>query len=414
MKNSIQTLKGFRDFLPVDCQTRNYLKNIFIDTFETFGFQPLETPALEYASVLMSKYGDEADKLVYRFQDQGNRDIGLRYDLTVPAARVLSQYSKQIPLPFKRYQIQPVWRAENTQKGRYREILQCDIDSFGSSSPVSDAEIIAVIYNILQKLNFRRYSIRINSRLVLSQILSSSGITANQNSILQSLDKLNKIGENGVKNELNSKGLSDPQVISLFDYIKRAQPDDNLSQVISRLADFNVPPSAYIFDPSLVRGLDYYTGTIFETYVEEPKIGSITGGGRYDNLIASLGGPSLPAVGTTLGLDRIADCIKELNLLPNLPTTKTKILVANFSADTETASLKLVSQLRDQNIPSLIYPNSDKISKQLKFADNLKIPFVAIIGPDEIKSNSITLKNMSLQTQQKVNLDQLLNILTLS
>jgi histidyl-tRNA synthetase len=402
MNQTPQTLKGFRDFLPSSCRVRNYVKNLLIETFETFGFQPLETPALEYASTLMGKYGDEADKLVYTFKDQGNRDIGLRYDLTVPVSRVLAQYNRQISLPFKRYQIQPVWRAENTQKGRYREILQCDIDIFGPQSPINDAEIIAIIYNILQKLNFKRYSIRINSRTVLFQILALAKITDKQNSALQSIDKLNKIGEIGVKKELNSKGLSDSQIQSLFDYIKQAQPDDYLRQVFDRLNDFNVPSSVYTFDPSLVRGLDYYTGPIFETYVEEPRLGSITGGGRYDKLVSQLGGPDIPAVGTTIGLDRIVDCITELNLLPNLPPNKTKVLVTNFSPDTEKASLELVSRLRDQNIPSFVYPTSDKISKQLKYANSLAIPYVVILGPDEIKSDTITLKNMPLQTQQTI------------
>lgn len=405
-----QTLKGFRDFLPETMAVRNYVKNLLIDTFETFGFQPLETPALEYASTLMGKYGSEGDKLVYTFKDQGGRDIGLRYDLTVPVSRVLAQYSNQIPLPFKRYQIQPVWRAENTQKGRYREILQCDIDIFGPKSPVNDAEIIALIYNILQKLNFKRYSIRINSRAVLYRLLDSAGIKTNQNSVLQSIDKINKIGESGVKDELNSKGLIDTQINLLLDYIKKAQPDDYLKAVFDQIKIFNVPSSVYCFDPSMIRGLDYYTGPIFETYVEEPKIGSITGGGRYDQLVSQLGGPDIPAVGTTIGLDRIVDCITELNLLPNLP--KTKILVTDFSPETEAESLKLVSRLRDQNIPSVIYPTADKISKQLKYADSLGIPFVALLGPDEIKSNTITLKNMLLKTQTNLKLSELIKVIS--
>ena len=407
--NAPQTLKGFRDFLPETMAVRNYVKNLFIETFETFGFEPLETPSLEYSSTLMGKYGDEADKLVYSFQDQGDRSVGLRYDLTVPAAKVLAIYGPQIPMPFKRYQIQPVWRAEKPQKGRYREVLQCDIDSFGTTSPIADTEIVAVIYTILNKLNFKKYSIRLNSRQVLKNILEQSGITDNQNSALQSLDKFQKIGEEGVRKELINKDFLQTQIDSLFKYIKEAQPDANLQAVFAAIKNFGIPETAYIFDPTMVRGLDYYTGTIFETYVEEPKIGSITGGGRYDNLIKTLGGPDIPAVGTTLGLDRIVDCIIELNLLPNLAKTKTKVMVANFGSDTEANSLKLTTLLRDNNIPAIFYPDVDKIGKQFKYASAKNIPFVALIGSNEAAKNEVTVKNMLTGDQKTIPQNEIIN-----
>jgi histidyl-tRNA synthetase len=400
--NKPQTLKGFRDFLPRDCGVRNYVKNLFIEVFESFGFEPLETPAVEYASTLIGKYGADADKLVYAFKDQGEREVGLRYDLTVPVSKVLAIYGNQIPLPFKRYQIQPVWRAEKPQKGRYREVLQCDIDTFGSSSPTSDAEIIAVIYTILQKLNFKKFSIRINSRKILNDLLAQSGIDDDKNSILQSLDKYQKISRDGVTKELISKGLSQAKIDNIFDQIKSIRPDQYLEQVFTAIQNLGVPKDFYSFDPTLVRGLDYYTGTIFETYVEEPKIGSITGGGRYDNLVKTLGGPEVPAVGTTIGLDRIVDCILELNLLPNLPKTTTRVMIANFGPDTEKESLKLASTLRDQNIPTLLYPNADKLGKQFKYANEKNIPFVAVIGPDETKNTTVTIKNMATGDQQTI------------
>ena len=410
MKQSIpQTLKGFRDFLPEAMTVRNYVKNLLIETFETFGFQPLETPTLEYSSTLMGKYGDEADKLVYSFTDNGDRQVGLRYDLTVPTAKVLAIYNQQIPMPFKRYQIQPVWRAENTQKGRYREVLQCDIDTFGTSSPIADAEILAVINTVLQKLNFQSYTILINSRTVLNNILESCNITENKNGVLQSLDKFGKIGQDGVTKELISKGLNQTTIDSLFNYIKIAQPDEYLQKVIDQLKVFGVSENNYKFDPTTVRGLDYYTGPIFETVVTEPKIGSITGGGRYDNLIKTLGGPDTPAVGTTIGLDRIVDCIVELNLLPNLPKTKTKVLVANFGDETLSESLKLVTELRNNNIASSFYPNSEKLGKQFKYADALGIPFVAMIGTDESKNNQVTIKNMATGEQKTINQDKIIN-----
>jgi len=407
-QNKVQTLKGFRDFLPEAMAVRNYVKNLLIDTFETFGFEPIETPTLEYSSVLMGKYGDEGDKLVYSFTDNGDRQIGMRYDLTVPTAKVLAMYSQTIPMPFKRYQIQPVWRAENTQKGRYREVLQCDIDTFGTNSPIADAEILAVINTVLQKLNFKTFTILINSRIVLNNILKACKITEDKNSILQSLDKFSKIGQDGVTKELIDKNIPKAKITVLFKYIKQAQPDEYLQNVINQLKILGVSKNNYQFDPTIVRGLDYYTGPIFETVVTKPKIGSITGGGRYDNLIKSLGGPDISAVGTTIGLDRIVDCITELNLLPNLPKTKTKVLFANFGDKTVNQSLKLITELRNNNIASSFYPDNDKLSKQFKYADSLGIPFVAMIGTDESKNNQVTLKNMATGEQKTINQSNLL------
>jgi len=392
MTAKVQTLKGFRDFLPSQMAVRNMVKKICIDTFELFGYQPLETPTLEYKSLLTGKYGEEADKLIYTFKDKGERDIGLKYDLTVPTARVLSTYN--LPLPFKRYQIQPVFRADNTQKGRYREILQCDIDCYGVKAPVIDAEIITIIYTILNKLGFKKYSIRINSRELLKNI---------PNSTLQSLDKFEKIGKDGVTKELISKGVSTQDIDQLFDYIKNVQPDDYLKEVFSLLETFGVPKTTYSFDPTMIRGLDYYTGPIFETYVEDQNIGSVTGGGRYDNLVKLLGGPDMPAVGTTIGLDRIVDC------LSTTVPTNTKILVANFGQEKE--SLKLLTELRNNNISSTFYPTTDKLGKQIKYALDLGINFVAILGPDEIKNKTITLKDLSTQQQKSLTLLELIKSL---
>jgi len=406
-----QTLKGFRDFLPKEMALRNYVKNTLIEIFETYGFQPLETPALEYSSVLKGKYGNETDdKLGYFFKDNGDREIGLRYDLTVPVAKVLAIYNNEIQLPFKRYQIQPVWRAENTQKGRYREFIQCDIDIFGTNSPIADAEIISIIYIGTQKLNFKNAIIKINSRSILFDILSKSGIKNKQKSVLQSIDKLDKIGEDGVKKELISKDLSDTQINDIFKYIKLAQPDENLKAVLNYLKSLNIPDSAYIFDPTLVRGCDYYTGTIFEVSVDEAN-GSIGGGGRYDNLIETLGGPKIPAVGFAFGFERIVDVIQKLNLLPEINDSKIKILVANFGPETETNILNLVSKLRSQNISSIIYPDTDKLGKQIKYADNLGISYLAIIGTDEAKNNQIMLKNLKTTEQKLVSFEELIKIL---
>jgi len=408
-----QTLKGFRDFLPKEMAIRNYVKNTLTEVFENFGFLPLETPALEYSSVLKGKYSNETDdKLGYFFKDNGDREIGLRYDLTVPVSKVLAIYANtdKISLPFKRYQIQPVWRAENTQRGRYREFVQCDVDIFGTDSPISDAEIISIIYTGTQKLNFKNAIIKINSRAVLSDILDKSNIKTNQSSILQSLDKIDKIGEDGVKEEFISKGLTEAQINDLFKYIKQAQPDENLQKVLNLLSSFNIPKEAYIFDPTLVRGCDYYTGTIFEVTVNEAN-GSIGGGGRYDKLIETLGGPQISAVGFAFGFERVVDVIEKLNLLPELNKSKTKILIANFGSETQNESIKLVSQLRQLEISSAIYPDSDKLGKQIKYALDLGIKYLAIIGTDEVKNNVITLKDLDKQEQQSLSFEELVKIL---
>lgn len=408
-----QTLKGFRDLLPSEMMLRNYVKNILIDTFETFAFLPLETPALEYASVLKGKYSNETDqKLGYFFKDNGDREIGLRYDLTVPVSKVLAIYSNQIQLPFKRYQIQPVWRAENTQKGRYRELIQCDVDIFGTTSPLAEAEIISLIYKITQKLLIKNAIIKINSRSVLFKILEQSNVKKDQISVLNSLDKIDKKGEEGVRDELKNKGLKSTQINDLFKYIKTAQPDTQLKKIFTKLKLFNIPEEAYVFDPTLVRGCDYYTGSIFELVLNDQKIASLGGGGRYDNLIKELGGPDIPAVGFTFGFDRIVNLIKELELFPKESKTTTKILIANFGQSTEKEVIDLVTNLHDKNVSALLYPDNDKISKQIRFATSLGITYLAILGPDEVENNIITLKNLDTTKQETVTFNHLVRLLS--
>lgn len=411
MKNTPQTLKGFRDFLPRTMVVRNYVKDLFTQVFTAYGFLPLETPSLEYASTLMGKYGSEADRLVYLFKDRGGREVGLRYDLTVPQSKVLSIYQDKIALPFKAYQIQPVWRADNTQKGRYREFVQCEANIFGSASSTADAEIIYLISAILDRLNLKKYQILINSRAVLSAILSTAEIPQSlKNTVIGSLDKLDKIGQDGVVNELASKGLSSTQINQLFEYIKTAQPDENLKSISNQLSAMGLSSDRFTFTPTLARGLDYYTGPIFEAIVEEPKIGALCGGGRFDQLIKSMGGPDIPATGFAFGFERIIDSILELNLLPNLPLSPIKVLVANFSPDTLNESLKLLCLLRQANVPSSFYPDPDKLGKQIKYALALGIPYLAIIGPDEAKNNAVVIKNLTKNEQKTISQAQALKI----
>jgi histidyl-tRNA synthetase len=385
------------------------------EVFESYGYAPLETPSLEYAETLLGKYGNEADKLVYTFKDQGKRDVGLIYDLTVPASKVLALYSQKINLPFKRYQIQKIWRAEKPQKGRYREVLQCDVDSFGTPSSLADAEIITIIYQALKKLNFKKFIIRINSRQVLFKLMEDLGISQEnkQMTILQSLDKLEKTTADKVKKELQKKGLSLEKTTRLFSLIKNAKPDENLQQLFNYLNQLGIKKEFYQFDPSLVRGLDYYTGPIFETYVEEPKIGSITGGGRYDQLVKDLGGPDIPATGTTIGLDRICEVIKEKNLMPEITLTPIRVLVTIFSSELLKNSIELVNQLRKAKIKTELYlePKA-KLDKQLKYADKKNIPFVIILGPEEIKQRTFTLRNMKAKSQEQLTFKSLLEKLS--
>lgn len=394
-----QTLKGFRDFLPEKMAVRSRVINIFKGVFESYGFSELVTPTLEYAEVLTGKYGEEAERLMYLFKDPGGRDVGLKYDMTVPMARVMAQYP-ELPKPFKRYQIQPAFRAENTQKGRYREFYQCDIDTVGTNSLYADAEVMAVISDCLKTIGFKNFTIRVNSRQILFGITKSL-------TVLQSLDKLDKKSADEVRQELISKGLTDEEITEIYARLKSAVPDADLQKVIDLATQMGV--ANIKFDPALVRGLDYYTGTIFETVVTEPKIGSITGGGRYDKLIGSLGGPDLPAVGTTLGLDRICDVIEELNLWPDLQTSPTKVLVTIFSPDLFTKSFETANELRNNGINTELYLDASvKLDKQLKYASQKDIPYVVIIGPEEVEKGVVKLKNMATGEQKSIKKEELI------
>lgn len=407
MAKKLITPKGFRDFLPEDMTVRSEIVNRLREVFEKYGFSELKTPAIEYEEVLLGKYGEDAEKLMYLFEDPGKRKVGLKYDLTVPLARVIASYP-DLPKPFRRYQIQPVWRAENTQKGRYREFYQCDVDIVGSSSPIADAEILAVTNDSLSILGFTDYKIKVNSRAVLFSSMQEAGIPEEKMlSAINSIDKLDKKEKDEVEEELNKKGFSAKQIKDMFTAVKKAKPDAFLEQAMYFAARLGVRDTM-IFDPTLARGLDYYTGPIFESVIEEPKIGSVTGGGRYDKLLKNLGGPDLPATGTTIGLDRVYEAIKDLNLWGNVPKTSTHVLVTIFSEKTVEDSLKLAFTLREKGINTEVYPDpKDKLDKQLKYADRKNIPWVVILGEKEIKNNFYTLKNMDEEKQEEVKLDEL-------
>lgn len=407
MAKKLITPKGFRDFLPEDMAVRDEIVKRLREVFERYGFSEIKTPAIEYEEVLLGKYGEEAEKLMYLFEDPGKRKVGLKYDLTVPLARVIASYP-ELAKPFRRYQIQPVWRAENTQKGRYREFYQCDVDIVGSPSPVADAEILAVTNDSLSILGFTDYKIRVNSRAVLFSSMEEADIPEEKMlSAISSIDKLDKKEKEDVEEELNKKGFSKEQIKNVFEAIKKAKPDPFLDQAMYFAARLGVR-GTMIFDPTLARGLDYYTGPIFESVVEEPNIGSVTGGGRYDKLLKNLGGPDLCATGTTIGLDRVAEVIKQLNLWENVSRISTQVLITIFSEDTIEESLKLAFALREKGINTEVYPTpKDKLDKQLKYADKKGIPWVVILGEKEIKSKLFTLKDMEKEKQEEVKLEDL-------
>lgn len=410
-KPTLQTLKGFRDFLPAEKRRRDRVAASIKRSFERFGFEPLETPTLEYADLLLGKYGAEADKLVYNFTDRGERSVALRYDQTVPTARVLSQYQNELGKGFRRFQIQNVFRADKPQKGRYREFTQCDADIFGVSSPLADAEILAVYAAIYQDLGLTDLIIELNDRETLTSTLTPfSTELISVTSIIQSIDKLDKMSEAEVKNELVGKGLSNDMANQALSSIKNAQPSANLQEIINAATQLGVREATLRFNPALARGLDYYTGMIFEGKIPGMS-GSVGGGGRYDRLIESLGGPSIAAVGFGLGFDRTVEALIEKGQLSETPTTQ--VLVTIFSPTLKTQSLKLATQLRSQMINTELYPDeTDKLEKQFKYADKKGIPFALVLGQDELDKNLVTLKNLKTREQQTISLDEVIRVLS--
>ncbi len=413
MSDKPQTLKGFRDFLPAQKAARDYVTKKLQTTFERFGFAPLETPTLEYASLLLGKYGTEADKLVYTFQDRGEREIGLRYDQTVPTARVLVQYQAELPKFFRRYQLQNVFRADKPQKGRYREFRQCDCDIFGSTSPLADAEILAVYYFAFAELGLTQLRIEFNDRQTLMAMASPFATPeVTTASIIQSIDKLDKNTPAEVTAELTAKGLSAEAAAAVLAEVEKAEMSDNLKQIEHFARQLGVPAESLVFNPKIARGLDYYTGLIFEGRLPEYGAGSLGGGGRYDHLIEQLSGVSIPAVGFGIGFDRTVEAATELGLIPNLLST-TQVLVTVFDDQPASldSSLQVAHQLRAAGITTEVYPAVDKLGKQFKVADQKHIPFVVIIGEAERGAQQVKVKKLATGEEQLLSFDALLTYL---
>ena len=399
--NKPQTLKGFRDFLPQEARKREYVIDILKGVFQLYGFEPLETPALEYEEILMGKYGEEGNKLMYRFEDNGKRRVALRYDQTVPLARVVAQYGQELPSPFRRYQIQPVWRAENTQRGRYREFLQCDIDITGVDSPLADAEIIACALTGVQKLGFEKLTMNINDRMLFEGIDST---------YLTVIDKLPKIGEEAAKQELVERGMEDTEVDAFLAKFSQMIPSENLEKLFEYLEKMGfVKDKDFTFNPLVVRGLDYYTSTIFELVDSENPSLSLAGGGRYDNLIGIFAGSTIPATGLAFGFDRLIETMEAKSLFPkDINAATPQVLVSIFSPEFSEESVKVSSRLRKSRINTELYPDETvKMEKQLKYADKRGIQYVVIIGPEEVKNNQITLKNLQSGEQEKLSMEDL-------
>jgi histidyl-tRNA synthetase len=410
--------KGMRDFLPGEMLKREYVFGVVREVFHLYGFEPLQTPVLELHETLMGKYGEEAEKLIFNAQHPGGKEeLALRYDLTVPLARVVAQYQNEINLPFKRYQLSPVWRAERPQRGRYREFYQCDADIVGIKEMSADAEVLGVITTALRRLGFQQFSVKINNRKLLAAMGQYSGVQDSQLADLyRSVDKFDKIGAEGVEKELVERGV-DSQVVARMmgllqarkpgleslDYLQDEMGDlpaaqeglRELRELAGYIEDAGIPPQFYEFDFTMVRGLGYYTGPIFETVITEPNLGSVTGGGRYDDLVGLFRGESLPTTGTSLGIERIIDLMDILNLYPaNIVGTVVEVLVAVFDETTRQESTKLAAELREAGVRTELYLQDKNLGKQFSYADKKGIPLVAVVGPEELAAGVVKLKRL--------------------
>ncbi len=424
--------KGTRDFSPLEMARRNYIFNTIQSVFSIYGFQQIETPAMENIGTLMGKYGEEGDKLLFRIQNSGEKatsapEKGLRYDLTVPFARYVVQHRENIQFPFKRYQIQPVWRADRPQKGRYREFYQCDVDVIGTNSLVCELELIQIVEEVYRRLGIN-VCLHINNRKVLAGIAEIIGQPEKIIDITVAIDKLDKIGIENVNKELAEKGLPQEAIEALQPILHLSgttadklaalrtilasseigtQGVDELDQLFALIQGAEVKLNIEL-DLCLARGLNYYTGAIFEVKALDVQMGSITGGGRYDNLTGIFGMPNVSGVGISFGADRIYDVLTELNLYPASLQSSTQLLFATFGQAELSYALNWAKTLREKNIAVEVYPEPTKMKKQMGYADTKQIPFVAIVGSDEMAQNKVMLKNMTSGEQRLVSIDELL------
>ena len=444
--------KGTRDFSPAEMARRNYIFDTIRQAFKLYGYKQIETPAMENLSTLMGKYGEEGDKLLFKILNSGDYlkpvgdeelterncarlasklcDRGLRYDLTVPFARFVVQHRDELTMPFKRYQIQPVWRADRPQKGRYREFFQCDADVVGSDSLWNEVELLSLIDTVFRNLKIRT-CIKLNNRKVLSGIAEVIGEADKLIDITVAIDKIDKIGIDKVNEELSQKGLNDEAISRLRPLLELSGSNSEKLQTLSELlasSEIGLKGIEELkevldgidtlghecdveLDVSLARGLNYYTGTIIEVKALDVEIGSITGGGRYDNLTGVFGMSGLSGVGISFGADRIYDVLNQLNLYPEEISNTVKVVFVNFGQAEAVQSAKYIAQLRQQGISAELYPDSTKMKKQMNYANDNKIPFVAIIGETELQDGTIAVKNMNSGEQKTMSINELIDTL---
>ena len=445
--------RGTRDFGPEQMAKRNFIFETIRRSFQRYGFLPLETPAFENLSVLMGKYGEEGDQLLFKILNSGDfsgklveKDLldgykpltskisekGLRYDLTVPFARYVVMNRGTLAMPFKRYQIQPVWRADRPQRGRYREFYQCDADVVGTDSLLCEAEIVNLLHDILPALGITDFTVKINNRKILTGIADMIGAEGMEGPLCVAIDKLDKIGKDKVVDELAERGFSKNSITLLDPIFSLSDKDepftelrtwlgkseiamkgiDELEQVWNMVKLLGLENPKIQFDVTLARGLSYYTGAIFEVKANNVQIGSISGGGRYDNLTGTFGVPGISGVGISLGVDRIYDVMEELNLFPDNQTSSTQVMLSNFDINAFEFGLSILPKFRNAGINAEMYPDSVKLKKQLDYADRKNIPFVVLIGSEEMESGQLTFKNMKTGEQQKVTVEEIIALVT--
>lgn len=440
------TPKGTRDFGPVESNKRNHIIDTIKAHFINYGFSQIETPAMENLSVLMGKYGEEGDKLLFKILNSGDflqkvsesdfkegsqqvlREIaekGLRYDLTVPFARYVVQNRNDLAFPFRRFQIQPVWRADKPQKGRYREFYQCDADIIGTKSVFSEVELTNLIRDVFNSLGYTNYLIKINHREILFGLAQICGLEGKEVPFCTSLDKLDKIGKQKVEEELLSIGATPRKLDQLFNLLEKDWDNEEKLEGIKKLLPENKGIQTletfftYLGDPienvsldlNLARGLNYYTGIIFEVVATDVKIGSICGGGRYDNLTGVFGLPDVSGIGISFGLDRIYDVLEEKKLFPKNLSVNAEVLITHFDEPSFIHGITLLNNLRSQGISSVLYPDLSKINKQFNYANKIEVPYVIVIGEEEVKSKVYTLKEMKTGEQKSLEYTELIKLL---
>lgn len=421
-------LSGFRDMLADQMIPRQQMIETIKGVYESYGFTPLDTPAIERRETLTGKYGPEGEKLMYKLTDHGGRELALRYDLTVPLARVVAQHRGELPLPYKRYQVGNVWRGESPQAGRYREFMQFDADTVGTRSVISDIEVVAMMSDTMRALGVDAV-VKVNNRRILDGLAEEAGVVGGVQSrvLIGTIDKIEKIGRVSVLEEIsNSLGEQATAIADAYlevggsslekiQGIEALMPKniavqegvENISQVFRALREAGYSEAQVVFDPTIARGLEYYTGIIYETTLKElPRLGSICSGGRFDNLVAALGGPDLPAVGTSVGVDRLFAGLQSLGLIRSVKTTS-QVLIANFDTKNVGQYISLASGLRRAGVAAEVYYEDSKLGKQFGFADRMGINYVVLLGSVEIEEGVVKVKELSSGEQIKVKLDQL-------